>query len=490
VEVQETGNDTIMIHVSRKQMEALHKAALQILTKTGLRIDCRDYHGPLESRGAKVDANTGVVRFPSDLVEAVIEQVRKEVADGYVQNILNGVVSGCCEPRFQAKVGGACIEYLDWETKTLREPTRQDLINSLRLAQALPEVGSVGNPVVCLHDDAGNPVAPKMQRIVTAATVAKYTTKCGSTEVWNEKELHLLMEIGVIVRGSEEEYLKQPCFVTAKETIAPLQFPEDDGRILLMLARLGLPCTIVPMPMSGMSSPVTIASNVAMTLAEVLGVMTSLKVAEPTARVAGGVISCVLDMRSTVARFATPEAIVQDITAALVFKNLYGQNFGVGSGYIDARIPGPQAMFEKYARMTAAIGAIGSYCPSVGILNGGKRHCPEEVILEVEMGKHIEKCFAPFEVSDETLALDVIDAVGIGGNFIGEEHTVMNFRELFQSDVITAQEHENLKAESEGGMIDLAIERKRRILSEPGYKIGPDKARAIDEVVRKAERIL
>lgn len=478
------------MYVSREQMETLHQAALQILNRTGLRIDCRDYHGPLESRGAKVEAGTGIVRFPSDLIETVIEQVRKEIAAGYRQNILNGVVSGSCAPRFQAKVGGACIEYLDWETKALRAPTRQDLIRSLRLAEALPEVGSVGNPVVCLYDTDGRRVAPKMQRIVTAATVAQYTTKCGSTEVWNEKELDLLMEIGVIVKGSKEAYLKQPCFVTAKETIAPLQFPEDDGRILLMLARRGLPCTIVPMPMSGMSSPVMMASNVAMTLAEVLGVMTALKVTAPEARVAGGVISGVLDMRSTVARFATPEAIVQDITAARIFRDLYGQNFGVGSGYIDARIPGPQAMFEKYARMTAAIAAIGSYCPSVGILNGGKRHCPEEVILEVEMGRHIEKCFAPVEVNANTLALDVIDAVGIGGNFLGEEHTVMHFRELFQSDLITAQAHRSLAAECERDMIDRAIEKKKKILSEPGYELEPDKARAIDEVVRKAGTIL
>ncbi len=476
--------------LSRDEMVKLHQAALRILNKTGLRIDCRDFYGPLESRGAEVDTNTGIVRFPSELLEEVIEMVRKEIADGYVQNILNGVVSGSCAPRFQAKIGGACIEYLDWETKTLREPTRQDLINSLRLGEALPEIGIVGNPVVCLYDHENKRIEPKMQRIVTAATVAKYTTKCGSTEVWNEKELELLMEIGIIVKGSKEAYLQNPCFITAKETIAPLQFPEEDGRILLMLARHNLPCTIVPMPMSGMSSPVTIASNVVMTIAEVLGVMTALKVTVPEAKVAGGVISGVLDMRSTVARFAVPEVIVQDITAAKVFKELYGQNFGVGTGYIDAKIPGPQAMFEKYARMTAAIAGIGSYNPSVGILNGGKRHCPEEVILEAEMGRHIEKCFAPFDVNDDTLALDVIDNVGIGGNFIGEEHTAMNFRELFESDLITAQEKANLAAECETDIIDLAIEKKKKILAENHYEIDSDKAKAIDEVVAKAKKIL
>lgn len=476
------------MHINKEQLKAIHQAALQILNKTGLRIDCHDFYGPLEGRGAKVDRNSGTVRFPDTLVEEIIEQVKKEVEDGYVQNILNGVVSGRCAPPFKAKVGGACVEFLDMENKTVREPTHQDLIDSLRLAEALPEVGIVGNPVVCLFDDQGNRIDPKMQRIVTAATVAKYTTKCGSTEVWNEKELELLIEIGIIVKGSKEAYLQQPCFITAKETIAPLVFPEEDGRILLMLARHNLPCTIVPMPLSGMSSPVTIAANVAMTLAEVLGVMTALKVTAPEAKFAAGVISGVLDMASTFARFAVPEAINQDLIAAQIFSEMYGQDFGVGTGYIDAPVPGPQAIYEKYAKISAAA-ALGYFCPSVGILNGGKRHCPEEVILEIELGRHIEGNCAPIDVNEDTLAVELINEVGIGGNFLGEEHTLHNFRKLFSTGLTTNQNLE-LSDATEQDAVFWAIEKKKRILSESVYEIDRDRLDAIDEIVKRAEKIL
>ena len=115
------------------------------------------------------------------------------------------------------------------------------MIRLLQLGEALESVGFVGNPVACLLDSAGQNVPGPMQRIKTAALVAKYTTKCGSTEVWNEHELDYLLAIGEIVRGSRDAYLARPCFVTAKETIAPLQFPADDGRVLLLLARRNLP---------------------------------------------------------------------------------------------------------------------------------------------------------------------------------------------------------------------------------------------------------
>ena len=56
-------------NVSREQMEEMHDSAKQVLNKTGLRIDCDEYYGPLESRGAKVDTNSGVVRFPENLIK-------------------------------------------------------------------------------------------------------------------------------------------------------------------------------------------------------------------------------------------------------------------------------------------------------------------------------------------------------------------------------------------------------------------------------------
>ena len=80
-----------------------------------------------------------------------------------------------------------------------------------------------------------------MQRIKTAAVVAKYTTKPGPTEVWTSEELDYLIEIGLVVKGSLEKYMKDPCFITAKETIAPLILEKKSAEVLLALAEKKLP---------------------------------------------------------------------------------------------------------------------------------------------------------------------------------------------------------------------------------------------------------
>ena len=108
-----------------------------------------------------------------------------------------------------------------------------------------------------------------MQRIKTAAAIACYTTKAGATEAWNTKELDFLIEMGEVVRGGHEAYMANPCFVTAKETISPLILTDEAGDVLLALAQRGLPTTIIPMPLTGVLSPMSLAANIALCNAEI-----------------------------------------------------------------------------------------------------------------------------------------------------------------------------------------------------------------------------
>ena len=474
-----------------RQMESIHRATLKVLQKTGLRVDCSDYYGPLESAGAKVNRDTGVVKFPCEIVEETIEYLRNQISCGRRQYLLNGVTNPRWTPPLGCKFGGACIEYLDLEADIVRQPTEQDLIRLLQLGQALDGVGFVGNPVACLVDSNGNQVPGYMQRIKTAALVAKYTTKCGSTEVWNERELGLLIEIGRIVRGGSKEYQAQPCFITAKETIAPLQFPADDGRILLMLAQRHLPCTIIPMPLTGATSPCSVAGNIVIANAEILGVMTCIHAAVPEAMVGGGVISGVMDMASGSASFSAPETLLQDAGIAQLYDEFYGQDLATGTGYTDAKYPGVQSLAEKTYKMLAAA-AQGRFNFPVGLLAGGKRFNAEQAVLDLEIAESIIRFTTRQEVNEETLAVDVIDQAGIGKEFISSEHTMKHFKKnLWHPPLSDHKCPGTLDADRQQDMLAAARDKVRqRWQRDDLYQIDEDRAKAIDEIVTKAERIL
>ena len=123
--------------------------------------------------GAEVDEARHLVRFPSDLIEATIESLQQGIRAGSPQLVLNGVVASLTKPAMAVKFGGACIEVYDLDNRSTRPPRRQDLVNLVRLGEALPEVGTVGNPVVYLAEDDGTLVDPRLQRVKTAALIAR-----------------------------------------------------------------------------------------------------------------------------------------------------------------------------------------------------------------------------------------------------------------------------------------------------------------------------
>lgn len=477
--------------LNREQIELIHLATLRTLKNTGLRIDCREYYPYLQEAGADVNQTTRTVKFPEKLIEDTIRFFKEQIAGGRRQYLLNGVTNPRWTPPLGCKFGGACIEYLDLGKNVVRKPNETDLIRLLQLGQALDGVGFVGNPVACLVDKEGRDVPPYMQRVKTAALVAKYTNKCGSTEVWNEKELDLLLEIGEIVRDGRKNYQSLPCFVTAKETITPLQFPEEDGKVLLMLARRGLPCTIVPMPLSGASSPCSVPANIVMANAEILGVLASIHAAVPEAMAGGGVITGILDMGSASASFASPEAILQDAGIAQLYDEYYQQDLAIGTGYTDAKYPGVQAMLEKTYKMSAAA-MQGRFNFPVGLLAGGKRFCPEQSVLDLEIAVMLKKQYAGIDADKEQIAEGVINEVGIGGEFLSHSHTLQHFgKNMWRPSILDRTAPSTLEREKSVDMLDRAGEKIREIWSRNDlYVIDEHKAKAIDEIVQKAERIL
>ncbi|MHB0859456.1 MAG: trimethylamine methyltransferase family protein [Anaerolineae bacterium] len=474
---------------SDDELERLHQASLDILTDPGMKILAPSLLRALREQGAQVNEGRSVVRFPRTLVERSLVEIRQEVMAGRRQKILNGVVASKSAWPLKAKFSGACIEYWDWEAQAIRPPTRRDLVDLVRLGQALPEVATVGNPVTYLSEDDGTPVDPRMQRVKTAALIARYTTKAGPTEVWNTAELRYQMALGELVRGSREAYLAEPCFVTAKETISPLTLDADAGEVLLALAREGLPATIIPMPITGASTPMSLAANIALGNAEIIGVMTAIRAACPDAVVGGGIISGILDMATGQAVYAAPEAVLQDVGIAELHERRYGFDFGIG-GYTDAKYPGAQAVLEKLERFWM-IARTGRANFPVGLINYGRAFSPEQALVDIEIARLVEQASKGIEVTPESLCLDEIRSVGIGGTFLGEERTLMEMRRaVWYPSLLDRASSLGLDEDRAKDMIEVASARKRSALAKAGYEIDADRSREIDKILRAAEQEL
>jgi trimethylamine--corrinoid protein Co-methyltransferase len=470
--------------LNREEIQAIHEASVAVLCRTGMRFGSDALLDGLAQAGARVDRNARTARFTSEIIESSLEASRKLMEGGRKLHLLNGVTSEKTGgTAIQAKMSGGCEKFLDWEVQGLRDSTTDELLRCIRLGEILPEVAFVGNPIVVRTDPLGRPLDERMRRIRTAALVSKNTRKVGSMEVWDEREIDLLVEMGIVARGSREAFLDRPCLLTAKETISPLFLDGKAGDILLALAARGLPCTIIPMPIMGLSAPATPLGGAVVGNAEILGVMTAIRCVHPEALVGGGAISGLLDMGSGAVSFSAPEAALTDIALAEVHERIYGFNFLIGSGYTDAKYPAAQALSEKSLKFLLAR-LSGRTSHPIGLINGGSAFSAEQAVVDLEICRAIHAHFEPFRGFGGTgELLDAIDSAGPRGNFTETAHTLHHFRENWLPRIFdrtgSRDIYRNAHAEVE------------RVLSMGAFwEIEPEKARAIDGIVESAERVL
>ncbi len=203
----------------------------------------------------------------------------------------------------------------------------------------------------------------------------------------------------------------------------------------------------------------------------------------------GGVISGTFDMKTTMAVFASPEAVLQDIGLAEIHERLYGFDFGIG-GYIDAKYPGAQVTLEIFARYSA-LARSGRYNVLVGLLNSGKRFSAIQALMGIEVEHWIVEAGKGIEVSPDSLLVDQIRRVGIGGHSLAEKHTLNNMRKNIWYPQLMDHSISSISQEFVNDMMSTAARRVEKILTRDAlYEAEPAKTRAIDEVVRAAEKEL
>jgi trimethylamine--corrinoid protein Co-methyltransferase len=134
-------------------------------------------------------------------------------------------------------------------------------------------------------------------------------------------------------------------------------------------------------------------------------------------------------MRTLLCSFGSPNQVLIGL-AAVQLGRYYGYEVFVNSGLTDACLPDFQSGFEK--GMTGMVGLLAgaSGIGAMGIVGADQGTSFEQLVIDNEWASAYDHIFTRgVEVTPETLAVDVIQRVGVGGSFIAEEHTVRHMRE-------------------------------------------------------------
>lgn len=405
--------------LSGDEIKEVHQAVLDILLDPGVKIEHEEGLDIFKQGGAEVDPEKQVAHIPSSLVEYTLNHAPRFMTvcgrdAKYDLKSYNGV---------HFSNGHGATQIRDIDTGERRMATKRDLETSVRVHDALenthfifPEVYPQDVPEKALDRHISQALLSNTEKPVIATAFSGGGAKD-------------LLKMGIAIAGSEEALRRRPMFTLSLGMITPFCFEPQRVDVLLEMCRFGLPFQIYTIPSAGATSPVTLAGTLAVSVAELLAglVLTQLVMPGVPVRLMGYAGS--FDMRSGNFTFASPETILMAAALAQMLR-FYGVPMGIHGSTTRANVPDAQVGYETgILNLFSALSGsdVVIECTSSS-LEDTVTSFPEQAIIGNEICSLINRILKGIEVNSDTLAVDVIREVGIGGEFLTHDHTLEHFK--------------------------------------------------------------
>ncbi len=407
---------------SKEQASGVHTAALEILEKTGFKMEHAGALEMLADAGCKI-TNGNWVRLPGSLAEAALRSAPKQIIMYDQQG--NKTMPLANGNAFYG-TGSDATFTLDVETGRRRRTLLQDVGNFARLVDGLENITfamSMANP-----DDA-----PVQDIYVYAfAEMVKNTRKPMVFIADSGRDIAKIYKIACLVAGGEEELQKKPFLLNYSEAISPLHFPKNVVEKLIFCAEKKIPICFPSGSNAGGGAPITLAGAMALGIAENLVGLVVHQLAGKGSPFLFGPNVSVLDMKSTVVSYGCPEWSLSQAALADMRDHLYGLPIWAYAGASDSKVMDAQAGAEAMFSIITALLSRANVIHDVGFLEFGTTSSLEMVTMANELVAMSRYFVEGIPVNEETLALDVIEKVAKGGPgylFRTEDHTLDHFRE-------------------------------------------------------------
>ncbi len=444
--------------LTRDGVERIHHVALDVLDKTGIAVHSEKARRLLADAGCDVDNKSAVVRMPPSLVEECSRKNDRSVVffgrtRKHDARLDFNHVHVCSD--------GNGTEAMDFETRKRRASTKGDVAKSAFVADALKGHG-INWPNVTSQD------VPQGTRHIhdlqaSMENTEKHITIATNTTVW---EVEDVLELASAAAGGIDELRRRPFISSIHTSFSPLQIEAESLDAGLRIAEAGIPICFYVMPGPGSTGPATLAGSVALGVAEALAGNTIFQLHRPGTAY---VFSCGianLDMRASTRAGGGPE---HGLTSAAFSQMAHHYGFPslVGGFVTTSKEPDEQAAYEKFASAVTPILAGADMIAGIGLIEDCRTVWLEQLVIDDEMSRIIGRMAQGIEVNDESLALDVIQKVGIGKDYLGQRHTMEHFRSEFFEPVVTDRSsYDTWVSKGSRSLMTRAQDEVRRIFKE------------------------
>jgi len=441
------------LHIlSKDQLDLVHLSTLEVLRRTGVDVKEPEAVDIFKKAGCFVDGER--VRIPARLVERALRNVPPRVSlcnrNGEPAMLLeeNNVYYG---------TGSDTPNVIDPYTGERRLAVIKDIENVSKAVDYCQEMSFV------MCSGIASDVNADISDLYHFEAMVNFTEKPIVFTSWNLDNLKTIIEMAEIVAGGEGKLMNSPFLALYTEPISPLQLAEESTQKLMYMAEKALPVVFTPAVITGGTGPVTIAGGLIQGNAEILaGYVLSSLIREGAPFIYGGGVTS-MDMATSLICYASAEFMLA--TAALTdLARFYRLPMFSFAGCSDSNCYDQQAALEGSLWVLLAALSGGNLVHDVGYINNGLTTSFEQLAVSNEVIGMVRRITGGIELSEETMALDLINEVGPGGEFLTSEHTLRHFKENWYPELTTRSPYEKWVEEGSKDLGTRANEKIRHIL--------------------------
>jgi len=385
--------------LAREEEERIHESALEILEEIGLQVEAPALASELRERGFPSPAADRIL-VPRARVEGALKGAPRSVKLGARAADQQIVLDGS---RTFVTTGGCGCKTLDMDTDEVRPSALADVAASARLADSLDQFDVYWTMISPQDVEPSHSVARGYLAALQNTRKPIQVIDAGTGE-----EAETLVRMTRMLQSAGAVH--GPPLSMLNSVVTPLRLDPGGTEAALVFARESLPVVCCSMPIGGVTAPATPAGTVMLAHAEVLAFATLLQSFHPGCPLVYCAFPVFCNPRTGVANYWDSRSEWMTCASLQLGRRTGLPCFGGSEG--PALVAGPDL------------------CVGGGLVDVSTVLSFEQLVIDNEIMRNARTAAAAQDTGPDSLAVEVVRAVGPGGHFLAQRHTLEHMREF------------------------------------------------------------
>ena len=410
-------NKTPYTVASEEICELVLTNTFRVMEKTGLEIQSPRAVALLKENGCLVEGRR--VRFPAALIKAAINSAAKEMVL-YKRTGEEAMRVGGVSNYYGPGPTNPFVE--DFETGERRAPKKSDVGHTATVVDACPNLDYLMGLANIMDCDVN------IADVAETHEALLHTTKPSVLWAVDCEGMQDIFDMCAAVAGTWDKFIEKPfmcMFAGCPQT--PLIIPETIFDKLEYSIEKGVPTLAMTGPQLGAVAPVTIAGTMVVGLAEMLAMLVLSQLVRPGSVLVMGVVVLTMDMKTTRSAYGSPEHCLCESLQSDIFHYLGLPHVGT-AGVTESKIVDEQSAIESSMQILTNALSGTNMVHDVGFMDGAMSGSLDQLVLCDEIIGFARRIREGINFDEKSFALDLIDTVGPGGEYISTGHTFKHFK--------------------------------------------------------------